>query len=100
MGRPPSPEHAGRVRVLFSNPDLLWSNEFPTGRFGQGAFQTAVKALHEEVCPRTCAGRCACRRLAESGGVPMHACLKICDQDLQQLSINGWKATSSKHAIA
>ncbi|KAK9813601.1 hypothetical protein WJX73_010022 [Symbiochloris irregularis] len=49
MGRPPSQEHLGRVRLLFSNPDLLWSNEHPTGRFGQGAFRSALEALHSEV---------------------------------------------------
>lgn len=51
MGRPPAAEHAGRVRVYFSNPDLLWANEFPAPRFGQGALQTALKALHQEVVP-------------------------------------------------
>ena len=49
MGRPASQEHLGKVRLLFSNPDLLWSNEHPTGRFGQGAFRTALEALHSEV---------------------------------------------------
>ena len=52
MGRPPAPQHLGKVRLLFSNPDLLWSNEHPTGRFGQGAFRTALEALHKQVVVR------------------------------------------------
>lgn len=30
------------VQLYFSNPDLLWANEFPRSRFGQGAFAHAV----------------------------------------------------------
>ncbi|PSC67257.1 HAD-superfamily subfamily IIA hydrolase [Micractinium conductrix] len=37
------------VEVYFSNPDLLWANEFPTPRFGQGAFSACLEALHEKV---------------------------------------------------
>ncbi len=34
------------VKLFFSNPDLLWANEFPRPRYGQGAFSTALNALH------------------------------------------------------
>ncbi|KAH8916704.1 HAD-superfamily hydrolase [Atractiella rhizophila] len=33
------------VKIYFSNPDLLWSNEYPLPRYGQGAFQAVVKTL-------------------------------------------------------
>ena len=49
MGQQPSPELVGKVKLYFSNSDLLWANEFPTARFGQGAFRTALEALHHEV---------------------------------------------------
>jgi ribonucleotide monophosphatase NagD (HAD superfamily) len=32
--------------VFFSNPDLLWANEWPAPRFGQGAFGVCLAALH------------------------------------------------------
>ena len=34
------------MEVYFSNPDLLWANEHPVPRFGQGAFAAALDALH------------------------------------------------------
>jgi ribonucleotide monophosphatase NagD (HAD superfamily) len=37
------------VDVFFSNPDLLWANEFAKPRFGQGAFAAALSTLHEKV---------------------------------------------------
>eukprot|EP00798_Chlamydomonas_sp_ICE-L_P004388 gene4388-14514_t len=40
------------VQVFFSNPDLLWANEFPRSRFGQGAFAAALCALYKEVTGR------------------------------------------------
>jgi len=36
------------VEVYFSNPDLLWANEHPRPRFGQGAFAAALDALHRQ----------------------------------------------------
>ncbi len=36
------PAGAPPVQLYFSNPDLLWANEFPRSRFGQGAFAHAV----------------------------------------------------------
>lgn len=35
--------------VFFSNPDLLWGNEFSAPRFGQGAFAACLDALHRRV---------------------------------------------------
>ncbi len=37
--------------VYFSNPDLLWANEFPVPRLGQGAFAACLEMLHEQVRP-------------------------------------------------
>ena len=35
--------------MYFSNPDMLWANEFPLPRLGQGAFAACLQTLHEEV---------------------------------------------------
>lgn len=43
------PPDAPPVAVYFSNPDLLWANEHPSPRFGQGAFAACVEALYERV---------------------------------------------------
>lgn len=40
-GTPPVP-------VFFSNPDILWSNQFSAPRFGQGAFAACVELLYEK----------------------------------------------------
>ncbi|PNW88078.1 hypothetical protein CHLRE_01g013250v5 [Chlamydomonas reinhardtii] len=45
---------AAPVRLVFSNPDLLWANEFPKNRFGQGAFAHMVLSLYSRL---TCGGR-------------------------------------------
>lgn len=39
------PEGSAALPVYFSNPDLVWANDFPTPRYGQGAFSTALIAL-------------------------------------------------------
>ncbi len=44
---PPTPG-SSPVEVYFSNPDLLWANEHPRPRFGQGAFAAALDALHRQ----------------------------------------------------
>lgn len=31
----------------FSNPDLLWGNEFAQARFGQGALQESIAAVYK-----------------------------------------------------
>ena len=48
-GRRNKPGEAGSVEIYFSNPDQLFSNEFPTNRFGQGSLAIALKALLIEV---------------------------------------------------
>lgn len=48
MGRHFQPIHAA-VPVYFSNPDLLWANEHPAPRFGQGGFKAALEALYAQV---------------------------------------------------
>ncbi|KAJ1994735.1 hypothetical protein H4R33_000158 [Dimargaris cristalligena] len=35
--------------VYFSNPDIVWSNEFPTPRFAQGCFRLALQALYKQL---------------------------------------------------
>ena len=37
------------VQVYFSNPDLLWANEFPLPRFGQGAFAACLETLYSKL---------------------------------------------------
>lgn len=37
------------VKLVFCNPDLLWRNDFPRHRFGQGVFKEAFQAVFE-VC--------------------------------------------------
>lgn len=38
--------------LAFSHGDLIWGNDFPTPRFGQGAFQEAVRAVYETASGR------------------------------------------------
>lgn len=54
LGRSPNQIPTGngkfpKVHVYFSNPDLLWANNFPAPRFGQGAFAACVETLYEKV---------------------------------------------------
>lgn len=50
MGHHTHPPHAAPVVPLyFSNPDLLWANEHPAPRFGQGAFAAALGTLYQQV---------------------------------------------------
>jgi HAD superfamily hydrolase (TIGR01456 family) len=53
LGRRPEDNAPGAppVDVFFSNPDLLFANEFPAPRFGQGAFAACLEALHQRVSP-------------------------------------------------
>ncbi|KAA1072469.1 hypothetical protein PGT21_034784 [Puccinia graminis f. sp. tritici] len=37
------------IPIYFSNPDFLWGNEFSRPRFGQGAFQTALRANYQRL---------------------------------------------------
>ncbi|KAL1918677.1 uncharacterized protein VTP21DRAFT_2699 [Calcarisporiella thermophila] len=36
-----------QVPIYFSNPDIIWSTDFPLPRYGQGAFRLALDALFE-----------------------------------------------------
>lgn len=36
---------AAPVHLVFCNPDLLWRANYPTPRFGQGAFRIALEAV-------------------------------------------------------
>ena len=46
----PRPSHGTEpIELVFSNPDKLFSNDFPTPRFGQGAFQVALRAVLDQV---------------------------------------------------
>ncbi|GJN92455.1 hypothetical protein Rhopal_005485-T1 [Rhodotorula paludigena] len=38
-----------QIPVHFSNPDLLWGNEFSQARFGQGALQESIAAVYKLV---------------------------------------------------
>lgn len=42
----------GHPPLLFSNPDVLWSNAHPVPRLGQGAFRAALEAVYERVAGR------------------------------------------------
>ena len=51
MGRDPSkiPPGTPQVQITFSNPDMLWANEYHMPRFAQGAFATVLTALYEKL---------------------------------------------------
>lgn len=38
-----------QIPVHFSNPDLLWGNEFSVSRFGQGALQESIAAVYKTI---------------------------------------------------
>ena len=42
------------MELFFSNPDVLWANEFPAPRFGQGGFVAALEGLYHKVLLVTC----------------------------------------------
>lgn len=39
-------ENEEAVKLVFCNPDLLWGNEYPTSRLGQGGFRVAFEAVY------------------------------------------------------
>lgn len=43
------PKNQEQVKVYFAHEDMLWANDHPVPRFGQGAFATCVQALYEKV---------------------------------------------------
>ena len=53
-GRVQPAADAPPLPVFFSNPDVVFSNEFPAPRFGQGAFAAALMAAHKAVSVGDC----------------------------------------------
>lgn len=51
MGRSEPPEGKQPVPLYFSNPDIIYTNEFPAPRFGQGCFAAALEAVYAAVRP-------------------------------------------------
>lgn len=51
-----------QMPVFFSNPDLLWGNDWSEPRFGQGAFQEAFRAVWKRTTGQ--------ELVAETGGKP------------------------------
>lgn len=41
-----------QLPIFWSNPDLLWGNDYPEPRYGQGAFQEAFKAVWKRTTGR------------------------------------------------
>ncbi|KAF9134771.1 hypothetical protein BGW39_005858 [Mortierella sp. 14UC] len=37
------------VPIYFSNPDIVWANEFPVSRFGQGTFRVCLEKIYENL---------------------------------------------------
>ncbi|EJD03270.1 HAD hydrolase [Fomitiporia mediterranea MF3/22] len=42
-----APQEQEPVSLVFCNPDLLWGNEYPTPRIGQGGFRVAFQAVYQ-----------------------------------------------------
>ena len=49
MGRTEPPKGSQTVPLYYSNPDIVYANEFPAPRFGQGCFAAALDALYASV---------------------------------------------------
>ena len=47
LGEEGPPEDGAQCPIFFSNPDVLFANEYPVARFGQGAFAAALETLHQ-----------------------------------------------------
>jgi ribonucleotide monophosphatase NagD (HAD superfamily) len=45
VGAPYQRKHDTTVELVFCNPDLIWRNDFPRPRLGQGAFAKAFQAV-------------------------------------------------------
>ena len=54
MGRREPPHGAKLTPLYFSNPDVIYANEFPAPRFGQGCFAAALGAVYTAVSQQTC----------------------------------------------
>ena len=49
MGRREPPLGLHPVPLYYSNPDIVYANEFPSPRFGQGCFAAALNAVYAAV---------------------------------------------------
>ena len=49
LGARPDPSRLGAVEAHFSCGDLVWANDWPAPRLGQGAFGAALRAVYREV---------------------------------------------------
>ena len=49
MGRTEPPKGSQPVPLYYSNPDIVYANEFPAPRFGQGCFAAALDAVYAAV---------------------------------------------------
>ena len=49
MGRSEPPAGGHPVPLYYSNPDIIYANEFPAPRFGQGCFAAALDAVYAAV---------------------------------------------------
>ncbi len=49
MGRSEPPAGEQPVPLYYSNPDIIYANEFPAPRFGQGCFAAALDAVYAAV---------------------------------------------------
>jgi len=75
VGRWPS-DYAPRPPVYFSNPDLVFANDFPTPRLGQGAFAAAVQAVYAQVRTAWQGARAGCHvgpACAGAQGAALHS---------------------------
>ena len=54
MGRSEPPHGAKPTPLYFSNPDVIYANEFPAPRFGQGCFAAALSAVYAAVTQAYC----------------------------------------------
>ena len=49
MGRSEPPAGTQPTPLYFSNPDVIYANEFPAARFGQGCFAAALSTVYAAV---------------------------------------------------
>lgn len=49
MGRTEPPKGSQPVPLYYSNPDIVYANEFPAPRFGQGCFAAALDAVYAAI---------------------------------------------------
>ncbi|GAA5961906.1 hypothetical protein JCM21900_006364 [Sporobolomyces salmonicolor] len=61
-----------QLPVHFSNPDLLWGNDFSQARFGQGALQESMAAVYKMTT--------GCELQRTTGGKPTLATYNYCSQ--------------------